>query len=126
MLESPLLSPVAPVLTDGALGADAAALADVRTRVLLDELLELTLAMGASDLHLSAGAPPSVRIHGDIEPLAGHEPLHPDSIQRAIFAVLTTQQRAIQARSTLAAVRRLRLDNRVSLHLALGGDFRLR
>ena len=93
MLESPLLSPVAPVLTDGALGADAAALADVRTRVLLDELLEITLAMGASDLHLSAGAPPSVRIHGDIEPLAGHEPLHPDSIQRAIFAVLTTQQR---------------------------------
>ncbi|HEX2749582.1 MAG TPA: efflux transporter outer membrane subunit [Verrucomicrobiales bacterium] len=43
-----------------------------------------------------------------------------------ILTVLTTQQRAIQARSSLAAVRRLRLDNRVSLHLALGGDFRLR
>jgi len=41
-----------------------------------------------------------------------------------ILTVLVTQQRAIQSRSALAAVRRLRLDNRVALHLALGGDFR--
>ena len=43
-----------------------------------------------------------------------------------ILTVLVTQQRAIQARSALAAVRRLRLDNRVALHLALGGDFKVR
>ena len=43
-----------------------------------------------------------------------------------ILTVLTTQQRAIQARSSLAALRRLRLDNRVSLHLAIGGDFQVR
>ncbi len=42
-----------------------------------------------------------------------------------ILTVLVTQQRAIQTRSALAAVRRLRLDNRVALHLALGGDFRV-
>jgi multidrug efflux system outer membrane protein len=43
-----------------------------------------------------------------------------------ILTVLTTQQRSIQARSALATVRRLRLDNRVALHLALGGDFQVR
>ncbi len=42
-----------------------------------------------------------------------------------ILTVLVTQQRAIQSRSALASARRLRLDNRVALHLALGGDFRL-
>lgn len=43
-----------------------------------------------------------------------------------ILTVLITQQRVIQSRSALASVRRLRLDNRVALHLALGGDFRVR
>lgn len=42
-----------------------------------------------------------------------------------LLTVLSTQQRAIQSRSALASIRRLRLDNRVALHLALGGDFRL-
>ena len=40
-----------------------------------------------------------------------------------ILTVLATQNRALQARSQLVLVRRLRLDNRVALHLALGGDF---
>jgi outer membrane protein, multidrug efflux system len=43
-----------------------------------------------------------------------------------LLTVLATQQRAIQARSALATARRLRLDNRVALHLALGGDFEVR
>ena len=43
-----------------------------------------------------------------------------------ILTILSTQQRAIQARGALAAVRRARLDNRVALHLALGGDFSVR
>jgi outer membrane protein, multidrug efflux system len=42
-----------------------------------------------------------------------------------ILTVLVSQQRAINSRSALANVRRLRLDNRVALHLALGGDFRV-
>ena len=42
------------------------------------------------------------------------------------FARLVAQQRAIQSRSALASVRYLRLDNRVALHLALGGDFKTR
>lgn len=41
----------------------------------------------------------------------------------AALTVLASQQRVVQSRSALATIRRLRLDNRVALHLALGGDF---
>ncbi|MHC4251172.1 MAG: efflux transporter outer membrane subunit [Planctomycetota bacterium] len=40
-----------------------------------------------------------------------------------ILTVLETQRRELDARSRLLAARRARLDNRVDLHLALGGGF---
>lgn len=40
-------------------------------------------------------------------------------------AVLETQRRTLEARSQLIALRRQRLENRVNLHLALGGGFSL-
>ena len=43
-----------------------------------------------------------------------------------LLTVLSTQSRAINARSQLAALRRLRLENRIALHLALGGDYKVR
>lgn len=57
-----------------------------------------------------------------------------DEAARADFAsgvtdllnVLTAQNRAVQLRSQLLMLRRLRLENRINLHLALGGDFAAR
>jgi NodT family efflux transporter outer membrane factor (OMF) lipoprotein len=40
-----------------------------------------------------------------------------------VLAVLESQRRALDAQSQLLAVRRERLDNRIDLHLALGGGF---
>ena len=40
-----------------------------------------------------------------------------------ITTLLEAQRRALEAESQLIAVRRTRLDNRVALHLALGGGF---
>lgn len=40
------------------------------------------------------------------------------------LTVLTSQLRLLRSRSSLLTVRRLRLDNRINLHLALGGGFR--
>jgi hypothetical protein len=40
--------------------------------------------------------------------------------------MLSAQDRKVQTAFQLAELRRLRLDNRVNLHLALGGDFQLR
>jgi outer membrane protein, multidrug efflux system len=43
-----------------------------------------------------------------------------------ILTVLQAQQRAIQAESSLLTLKRLRLENRVQLHQALGGNFSVR
>ena len=42
------------------------------------------------------------------------------------LTLLRAQDRQVQTAFQLAALRRMRLDNRVDLHLALGGDFKLR
>lgn len=43
-----------------------------------------------------------------------------------ILTVLEAESRMITTASTLATLRRLQLDNRINLHLALGGDFSLK
>jgi outer membrane protein TolC len=40
-----------------------------------------------------------------------------------LIVVLESQRRALDARSAWLAVRRERLENRIDLHLALGGGF---
>jgi outer membrane protein TolC len=42
------------------------------------------------------------------------------------LTLLSAQDRQVQTAFQLASLRRMRLDNRVNLHLALGGDFKLR
>ena len=42
-----------------------------------------------------------------------------------VTAIIDTREQQINTASQLAALRRLRLDNRIDLHLALGGDFTL-
>ena len=43
-----------------------------------------------------------------------------------VLTLLQAQNRRIETASQLVTLRRLRLDNRINLHLALGGDFKLR
>ena len=38
--------------------------------------LRQMVSLGASDLHLTAGSPPMVRLDGELAPLAGYERLH--------------------------------------------------
>jgi len=59
----------------------------------LDATLRRMLAMGASDLHLTSGAAPTVRIDGALRPLDDYPSLSADSIKRSLFAVLSQRQR---------------------------------
>jgi twitching motility protein PilT len=61
--------------------------------VTLAELLNGMLEAGASDLHLTAGTPALIRVHGDLTPLRDCPALPPDLIQRLIYTVLTQKQR---------------------------------
>ena len=47
------------------------------------ELLGHALAMDASDLHVTVGAKPTVRVHGDLRPLDQYEILEPDQVRVA-------------------------------------------
>jgi twitching motility protein PilT len=49
--------------------------------------------LGASDLHLTGGAPPTVRMSGELRPLDGYRPLGGEEIQRSLYALLTQKQR---------------------------------
>jgi twitching motility protein PilT len=59
----------------------------------LIDLLVLATEKGASDLHLTAGAPPMMRIDGVIKPLM-EDPLSPEDTRRLVIETLKEGQRA--------------------------------
>lgn len=58
----------------------------------IDELFKLMIAQNASDLHLSSGAPPYLRIHGEMMRVE-HAPLTNESIQGLLFEILSEKQK---------------------------------
>lgn len=58
----------------------------------LDSLLAETVRRGASDLHLTVGSPPQIRVDGRLESL-DHPPLTPEQTREITFAVLNEPQR---------------------------------
>jgi twitching motility protein PilT len=59
----------------------------------LSDLLLHVLDTGCSDLHMTVGAPPTVRMHGRLVPLDDYPTLSPQLIQKTMYAVLTQRQR---------------------------------
>jgi twitching motility protein PilT len=59
----------------------------------LDELLMEVINRDGSDLHLTAGSPPVVRVHGELVPLTDYELLTPDELQKMLYSILTQKQR---------------------------------
>ncbi|MGV8977535.1 MAG: type IV pilus twitching motility protein PilT [Cellulomonas sp.] len=59
----------------------------------LDVALIAMVRIGASDLHLTTGAPPMVRINGSLRQLDDFGVLTSEALKRTIFAVLTQKQR---------------------------------
>ena len=57
----------------------------------IDELVGKMVALEGSDLHIKVGAPPSVRVHGRLEPLEGYEVLRPADTEGIMREVLPEQ-----------------------------------
>jgi len=57
----------------------------------IDELLDLTIEMKGSDLHIASGIPPVIRADGELQPTA-YENMTPLDIQQIMFAILTDEQ----------------------------------
>lgn len=60
--------------------------------LMIEDLMEQVVANGGSDLHISAGLPPYIRISGKLTP-TDYEPLTPEQCQRLIFSMLNNTQR---------------------------------
>lgn len=58
----------------------------------IDELIVLMMEKKASDLHLTAGLPPMLRVDGEIIP-THDEKLNPDTCQKLIYSLLTDAQK---------------------------------
>jgi twitching motility protein PilT len=59
----------------------------------ITELLAFTMQSKGSDLHLSSGNPPIIRISGDLKPLKC-DPLSGDEVKAMLYSVMTEEQRA--------------------------------
>jgi twitching motility protein PilT len=59
----------------------------------LNDLLCEVLERGASDLHLTSGAAPTIRLNGELTPIEGKPLLSPPMLQRVLYAALTQKQR---------------------------------
>ena len=60
--------------------------------VLMDELFQLMKDKGASDLHLTVGVPPVLRINGSLY-ATPYEPLTPERTQSLIYSIMTDEQK---------------------------------
>ena len=59
---------------------------------MIEDLMEQVVESGGSDLHLSAGLPPYIRVNGHLTSTE-HEPLTAEQCQRLIFSMLNNTQR---------------------------------
>jgi twitching motility protein PilT len=58
----------------------------------IDELLERMVSQGASDLHVTAGSEPAIRVNGRLARLDGVAGLSGDDTQRLLYRILSTEQ----------------------------------
>ncbi|MBI2019137.1 type IV pilus twitching motility protein PilT [Candidatus Daviesbacteria bacterium] len=61
----------------------------------IQQLLDITVQRNASDLHLSVGFPPIVRVHGELLPVPGEEAISPQQMDSLILPLISDIQKNI-------------------------------
>src|SRR5213080_2610583 len=65
------------------------------TLLSIDALLERTVARNASDLHITVGTPPALRVHGSLERYTDIPDLSPEDTHQMLYRVLSTEQQKL-------------------------------
>lgn len=60
---------------------------------MVDEVLTKLAEMGGSDLHVTVGMPPTIRLHGHLTPLEGYDVLTPDDTRDLLMPIMNDDQR---------------------------------
>ena len=66
---------------------------DTAPRISLSELLHKLSELSGSDLHITTGSAPLVRVHGEIRPLDGYRQLTSSETKQLAYSVLTDAQK---------------------------------
>src|SRR6266702_1404673 len=61
----------------------------------IDALLERMVARSASDLHVTVGTPPAMRVHGALERYQDVPDLSPEDTHQMLYRVLSTEQQKL-------------------------------
>ncbi len=80
----------APQVTIDAPSAVRAPAADVPH---VDDLLRTMIDLGGSDLHITVGSPPGIRVRGEIQAVEGARMLLPKDTQEMLLSLLSEEQR---------------------------------
>src|SRR6195256_5513162 len=62
-------------------------------QISLSELLRSLSELSGSDLHITTGSPPQVRVHGELSPLEGYRVLTSSETKQLAYSVLTDAQK---------------------------------
>jgi twitching motility protein PilT len=81
----------------------------------IDTLLERVAAEDASDLHITAGSPPVLRVRGKLGPVEGFEPFTPEETRDLLYRILSTEQQ-----------KRLEIDRQLDFSYSVPGVARFR
>jgi twitching motility protein PilT len=81
----------------------------------IDTLLERAAAENASDLHVTAGSAPLLRVRGRLAPIAEFEPFEPEETRDLLYRVLSTEQQ-----------KRLEIDRQIDFSYSVPGVARFR
>jgi len=66
---------------------------EIIEEVHLNDLLKILMERAGSDLHLTAGTKPQIRVNGQLEPLDAFDMMMPAELRRMIYGILTAEQR---------------------------------
>ena len=53
----------------------------------IDPALRTLVERGGSDLHVKVGVPPTIRLHGELAPLEGYQPLSGEDTEKAFHDI---------------------------------------
>jgi twitching motility protein PilT len=59
----------------------------------MNDLLEILMKKGGSDLHILAGLAPAIRLHGELVPLEGHDRMSPEVVEGLVYSMLDGDQK---------------------------------
>ena len=111
--------------------ADVPVTPERRHATSIDDLLEQVVVRGASDLHVTVGSEPVIRVNGRLERLADFARLTPEHTQQMLYRILSTEQqkqfetkRQIDISHSIPGLARFRV-NVYFQRQSLGAAFRL-